>query len=307
MTDVVEAIEATRRESVRGGGVAPVGRISAERRRRHRGGGDRRRVRQAERRAVQPPGSNRLADDPKAPYLRQLLLRLNYNDFSSPPRESKSAGRRRTSARRRASKHRRIRGERRVFSNASDGVFSNASSIAAPSTVGERSVPASLAAGGAPTASTRRGGWTFGASGAGAALAHLPTRVESPRVKRTLDCRMNSIGDASSSTRYSGVASFGRFAHRPAPRPFSRNPRERPPAPRGTLARNDRSARPRRRIRRTPPRPRPRTVRTADATRRNRRDVRGGSQAASEAASRRPLKRRPRISRLEHHVQDAPP
>jgi len=114
--------------------------------------------------------SNRLADDPKAPYLRQLLLRLNYNDFFFAAARIEKArdggGHRRGDER---AKHADGFAARDgVFSNASDGVFSNASDGAAPSTVGERSVPASLAASGASTASTRRGGWDVSASDAGA-------------------------------------------------------------------------------------------------------------------------------------------
>ena len=91
--------------------------------------------------------SNRLADDPKAPYLRQLLLRLNYNDFFFAAARIEKArdggGHRRGDERAKDADGFAARDG--VFSNASDGVFSNASSIAAPSTVGERSVPASLA------------------------------------------------------------------------------------------------------------------------------------------------------------------
>ena len=73
--------------------------------------------------------SNRLADDPKAPYLRQLLLRLNYNDFFFAAARIEKArdggGHRRGDER---AKHADGFAARDgVFSNASDGVFSNAS------------------------------------------------------------------------------------------------------------------------------------------------------------------------------------
>jgi gamma-tubulin complex component 4 len=118
--------------------------------------------------------SNRLADDPKAPYLRQLLLRLNYNDFFFAAARKEGArngengengdGDGDGDARGRG----RGDGRARDASAAGDGFFfSNASSIAAPSTVGGGSVPASLAASGASSASARRGGWGVPASDVG--------------------------------------------------------------------------------------------------------------------------------------------
>ena len=112
--------------------------------------------------------SNRLADDPKAPYLRQLLLRLNYNEFffAAARKEGARGGENGENADARG----RGRGDGRAKdgSAAGDGFyFSNASSIAAPSTVGGDSVPGSLAASGASSASARRGGWGVPASDVG--------------------------------------------------------------------------------------------------------------------------------------------
>ena len=116
--------------------------------------------------------SNRLADDPKAPYLQQLLLRLNYNEFffaAARKGGARGAGNGENwDGDARGSGRGREDGRAGDGSAAGDGFyFSNASSVAAPSTVGGSSVPASLAASGASTASARRGGWGVPASDVG--------------------------------------------------------------------------------------------------------------------------------------------